>query len=848
MHFLRFIFIFVVLHDGLINEALCMSPFIPGSLIPSKKNCSRLVSFLETMHVPYLETYREKTWGIFYKTRARWNYRIETRRSWRAENICCDGYKLETKFVHESLSLGPLFSEVQKTCEPICEPDCGNGTCVLPNVCSCYAGYAEHQDKIYFDKADFHQKNFGCVPVCLRSCVNGRCVAPEICGCNNGYQLSDDDHYTCKPICSSKCGKTATSYCLEPDHCVCLKGWRMSQSTDECEPICSRDCVNGICVSPDICYCKEGYELDPHDQFTCKPVCEDKCVYGKCTAPNVCTCDDGYSLATPSICEPICSEGCVNGVCIAPESCFCYPGYGFLENKYFCEPVCEKACLNGQCTKPDVCMCNNGFQLSGDETEQHICKPRCDMPCEPFGKCTAPNVCTCEEGYRLIDKTLNRTGSNESFTESSVCEPICEFECHNGFCAAPNSCICNPGYHSSNLTGSCEPVCDAKCINGFCAAPNSCVCHSGYQSFNLTNICKPICDPNCENGVCEQPNVCSCNPGYRASTKFGPNVCEPICHPTCETIGICEAPNICICKPGYLTVPDNGGDIPFKCEPICNDDCNAGNCVVPGICACSVGYRRIKTGECEPICDIKCGNGTCVAPETCKCDNGFVLSLELSATKNTTESRCLPSCEGCENGECEAPGECRCHVGFAKIEGTCVQFCQGGCGAHGACIEERRTCKCEYGWTGPHCDQPTLCVLILNGNYTKELTIIEEQNTTIKHVFTNNPACSECVSKVTNETLCFKMTVNDSKNVTQIGCLMNKECLALSSQYKDQGEIMKVTGGIVAGVLLLMAIVYLIFLILRQRRSRQADLDVVQTICRHSTSMQGLIGSNTNNS
>lgn len=54
------------------------------------------------------------------------------------------------------------------------------------------------------------------------------------------------------------------------------------------------------------------------------------------------------------------------------------------------------------------------------------------------------------------------------------------------------------------------------------------------------------------------------------------------------------------------------------------------------------------------------------------------------------------------------------------------------------------------------------------------LTIIEKQNTTIEHILLNNPACSECIGKVNNETLCFEMLVNGTKNETQIGCLMNE--------------------------------------------------------------------------
>lgn len=57
------------------------------------------------------------------------------------------------------------------------------------------------------------------------------------------------------------------------------------------------------------------------------------------------------------------------------------------------------------------------------------------------------------------------------------------------------------------------------------------------------------------------------------------------------------------------------------------------------------------------------------------------------------------------------------------------------------------------------------------------LTIIEERNATIEHILINNPACSECISKINNETLCFKMLINGTKNETQISCLMNEGLL-----------------------------------------------------------------------
>lgn len=58
--------------------------------------------------------------------------------------------------------------------------------------------------------------------------------------------------------------------------------------------------------------------------------------------------------------------------------------------------------------------------------------------------------------------------------------------------------------------------------------------------------------------------------------------------------------------------------------------------------------------------------------------------------------------------------------------------------------------------------------------YFFRLTINEKQNTTIEHILKNNPSCSKCIDKVNNETLCFKMLINDTKDKTQIGCLMSE--------------------------------------------------------------------------
>jgi len=132
------------------------------------------------------------------------------RKTWRKVYECCDGYKL----VYRDIFVPDVFANL-KFCEPICQPDCGNGICVRPNVCSCNHGYRTEKTLA---------SDVGCVPVCTHPCVHGKCVAPEICMCDSGYKLSDD-YYTCEPICKVPC--PTGSYCYKPDQCLCRDGYKM---------------------------------------------------------------------------------------------------------------------------------------------------------------------------------------------------------------------------------------------------------------------------------------------------------------------------------------------------------------------------------------------------------------------------------------------------------------------------------------------------------------------------------------------------------------------------------------------------------------------------------------------
>lgn len=115
--------------------------------------------------------------------------------------MCCDGYELKKNLM-----------DLTYHCEPICQPKCGNGSCVKPNTCKCYYGYEEKHT--FFDPV--------CVPTCNHSCVHGKCIAPDVCACDDGYSLTMDA-YTCEPVCNLPC--LTGSYCSEPNHCACLNGY-----------------------------------------------------------------------------------------------------------------------------------------------------------------------------------------------------------------------------------------------------------------------------------------------------------------------------------------------------------------------------------------------------------------------------------------------------------------------------------------------------------------------------------------------------------------------------------------------------------------------------------------------
>ncbi|XP_075154181.1 uncharacterized protein LOC142227544 [Haematobia irritans] len=216
----------------------------------------------------------------------------------------------------------------------------------------------------------------------------------------------------------------------------------------------------------------------------------------------------------------------------------------------------------------------------------------------------------------------------------------------------------------------------------------------GGKIMNIT-IMKKIC---CENYL------------------FNGTNCNPICEPNCDN-GECQAPNNCVCNKGYQMNPSK------ICEPVCTISCGFGKCIRPETCECDNGYKYSRDRKtCEPECLNTCpGNSKCVGPNQCVCNRGYQ-ALNDDADKNLT---CEPICTfGCTNGTCVRPELCECFNGFFMNTTSHIcqkNICDASCPEHSYCMTNGGECGCVVGYTKSlfnfqsklHCEERLIHVLKL---------------------------------------------------------------------------------------------------------------------------------------
>lgn len=234
-------------------------------------------------------------------------------------------------------------------CIAKCKEDCPqNGFCSRPNICDCSTGY-------------IMSNNNTCEPVCESECpTNSRCSEPDLCSCLKGYEMVD---HKCQAICEKPC--PPYSECIVPNKCQCFAGYQMKMSsihTIYCEPQCQTNCSTfGKCVQPNKCECLPGYEMNEMEE--CKPVCSHGCMNGLCYQPEICICNPGYLMGPHNQCEPVCSLPCQNGSCVEPEICQCTKGYNIKNGTVnICEPQCIPECINGICVDANICICHDNYE------------------------------------------------------------------------------------------------------------------------------------------------------------------------------------------------------------------------------------------------------------------------------------------------------------------------------------------------------------------------------------------------------------------------------------------------------------------------------------------------------
>lgn len=557
------------------------------------------------------------------------------------------------------------------------------------------------------------------------------------CNANNGEVTVRSLVPSCQTESGAICTHTKIDFPLgQYDiHCQCKDDYRTGQV---CEFI-RCPVVNGL-----VCNGKGRCAREPtlHNQFSCRQQLSDRkrvpeyaaCLdagdsVGTCrarfanrlaTAPSPLVCNDGENGYGGAACDvdlslycgfPLCS-----GANVWEQMSRCVEFQNLTTGVYYHQCVCPLEKGGTYCEK-QACEVNvpadkralwtngvcNGEACVVRQDDEGILQTYCECN-------DAPNV---GAGKRLH---IGRYCEYDVTNNCGVPEPLTPSiysECNNqGRCSQNASgiftCHCNPG------------IVGARCQASDC--PTACGRYGSCQqvaAFTFECVCfNPLVWGKNTDGKCNKNNC----------PRLDISPVDPIpAEPNQNGTG-------CVCDDPALTYPS-------KCQkracPTSSDGSSCGvafpgdfasqACILNPRSLCDTQYKKCSTdGQCL------CGQGYRLNPSTGLCDSQCVANqtqqvVPTGPKVNDFRCVCLPAYQNsrfcdelwCKNNGTVVNMECLCPFPF---NGTrCEEIV---CDKHGSLSEDRKSCACDNGWTGPFCDQQTSCL-------ATQRTVLVQQDTQV---------------------------------------------------------------------------------------------------------------------
>jgi len=189
---------------------------------------------------------------------------------------------------------------------------------------------------------------------------------------------------------------------------------------------------------------------------------------------------------------------------------------------------------------------------------------------------------------------------------------------------------------------------------------------------------------------------------------------------------ICNSVGKIRCLTGWTERAINP-DPNFPCPlPVCQPQCQHGQCQLPNVCSCEIGWEGPDCGTCMAL--PGCANGNCINPNTGQAEP-FTCHCKPSWDGALCDiPKCVNNCHN--NGICAATGgeenSCRCNVGWQgdeceeclPLEGCVMENTESGSGCYQGETPVPSSCQCKEEWSGTHCDQPK-CLSSQDGSELK---------------------------------------------------------------------------------------------------------------------------------